>query len=303
MNASVPSLHIQVVLFNTPLPEVDRLVRGVTAAARLARSQAVISSAVLALGDCSPAPLAKENLDAARQSAMGEFDELSYRHFGQNLGSAAGHNALFERCQSDLLFITNPDAYLSPDVFDPLVRCLGQPSVGMAEARQLPLEHPKRYDVVTGDTSWASGACVMMRSETFRELDGYDDDTFFLYCDDVDLSWRTRLAGYRVVHVPRARVFHDKRLSLEAVPETSAAEVYYSAEAALLMAWKYSRPDLVEKWSRDLLASGEAAHSQAVEAFSKRRRNGELPTQLDGDGAVATFVGREYSRSQFFYYD
>jgi len=35
------------------------------------------------------------------------------------------------------------------------------------------------------------------REELFLELQGFDADTFFLYCDDVDLSWRVRLAAIR----------------------------------------------------------------------------------------------------------
>jgi hypothetical protein len=300
---TAPSLQIQVVLFHPAPAELFRVVRGAAAASRTARRAGVLSSVVLALGDCSPAPLDDEVLEAARQLVSGHVDQLSYVHFGQNLGSAAGQNALFEGCASDLVFVTNPDCYFAPDAFAPLVQCLGDPTVGIAEARQLPLEHPKRYDIATGETSWASGACIMLRSTTFRELEGFDADTFFLYCDDVDLSWRTRLAGYRVLHVPRARVFHDKRLSLDSRPEASTAEVYYSAEAALLMAWKYSRPDLVEQWSQDLLATGEPAHARAVTAFTVRRESGALPAPLDPGGTVATFVGREYSKSQFFYYD
>jgi GT2 family glycosyltransferase len=144
---------------------------------------------------------------------------------------------------------------------------------------------------------------MLLRAVTFSELGGFDADTFFLYCDDVDLSWRARLAGYRVVHAPRACVFHDKRLTLEATVEAGEAEIYYSAEAALLMAWKWSRLDLVDAWSKNLLATGQAEGRRAVNEFNQRRADGRLPAQLDSEGAVATFVGQDYSKSRFFYYD
>jgi len=303
MSSVPPSLRVQVVLYEPSSPELARLLRGVAAAARVARRSEIVSSVTLALGDCSAVPLPTEEVERARGLTSGHVDAFSYRHFGENLGSGGGHNALFEECDSDLVFVTNPDTYFAPDLFAPLVACVADPSVGIAEARQLPLEHPKRYDVATGDVSWASGACMLLRASTYRELRGFDADTFFLYCDDVDLSWRARLSGSRVVYVPRARVFHDKRLTRESTVEAGPAERYYSAEAALLMAWKWSRPDLVEAWSRDLLAAGDTDGVRAVTAFTERRTAGRLPTPLDADGAIATFVGRDYSRSQFFYYD
>ncbi len=303
MSPVPPSLRIQVVLYEPAPFEVVRLVRGAAAAGHWARRHNVVSSVALALGDCSSTPLEEDRLADAHQLAEAHVDEFSYRHFGANLGSGGGHNALFTECESDLVFVTNPDTYFAPDAFGPLVQCLADPSVGIAEARQLPLEHPKRYDMSTGDTSWASGACMMVRAEVLRALDGFDAATFFLYCDDVDLSWRVRLAGHRVVHVPRSRVFHDKRLSSQSTVEATEAELFYSAEAALLMAWKWSRPDLVDTWSREMMATGDHWKARAVKAFTMRESAGRLPAQLDADGRVATFVGHDYSRSQFFYYD
>ena len=68
-----------------------------------------------------------------------------------------------------------------------------------------------------------------------------------LFCDDVDFSWRARLAGFRVVHQPAAQFFHDKRLTLDAQMQVGDAEHFYAAEAAMMLAWKYSRPELAEQ--------------------------------------------------------
>ena len=146
------------------------------------------------------------------------------------------------------------------------------PRVGIVEARQIPLEHPKKFDPVDGSTSWASGACMMIRAELLQQIGGFDGDSFFMYCDDVDFSWRARLAGYQVIHQPSARVFHDKRIQVDGRLVVSDAERYYSAEAALLMAWKYSRPDLVALWSEEMLATSESPKVKAVQEFPRPRR-------------------------------
>jgi hypothetical protein len=98
-------------------------------------------------------------------------------------------------------------------------------------------------------------------------------------------------------------VFHDKRLDRDGQVQAGDAEVYYSAEAALMMAWKYSRPDLVDTWSEGLLTTGLPSHTRAVETFRQRQAIGQLPEQLDAEGDVAQFVGYAYARHRFAYDD
>ena len=54
---------------------------------------------------------------------------------------------------------------------------------------------------------WAKAAAIVIRSDVFRKIGGFDED-FFIYYDEVDLCWRIRLLGYKVVTVPTARVYH-----------------------------------------------------------------------------------------------
>ena len=193
--------------------------------------------------------------------------------YDENQGSAKGQNTLFDLRDrnSDYVFVMNPDVYVCPDVFWELLSPFeSSPRVGIVEARQIPLEHPKKFDPVDGSTSWASGACMMIRAELLQQIGGFDGDSFFMYCDDVDFSWRTRLAGYQIIHQPSARVFHDKRIQVDGRLVVSDAERYYSAEAALLMAWKYSRPDLVALWSEEMLATSESQKVKAVKEFRSR---------------------------------
>ena len=52
-----------------------------------------------------------------------------------------------------------------------------------------------------------TGGAVFLRREVLDELGGFDT-RFFMYYEDVDLSWRMRLAGYDIVYEPLARVVH-----------------------------------------------------------------------------------------------
>ena len=54
---------------------------------------------------------------------------------------------------------------------------------------------------------YASGAAVLYRAEALKKV-GLFDERFFMYHEDIDLSWRIRLAGYAVELAPRSFVYH-----------------------------------------------------------------------------------------------
>jgi GT2 family glycosyltransferase len=58
------------------------------------------------------------------------------------------------------------------------------------------------------EVAFASGACLAVPRERWRDLGGFAPE-FFMYCEDVDLSLRVWLAGGRVGVEPAARVDHD----------------------------------------------------------------------------------------------
>ncbi len=51
------------------------------------------------------------------------------------------------------------------------------------------------------------GGGMAVRREVWQALGGFDED-FWMYLDDVDLAFRARLMGWRVVFAPRARLYH-----------------------------------------------------------------------------------------------
>ncbi|MHB8330461.1 MAG: glycosyltransferase family protein [Acidimicrobiales bacterium] len=298
-----PSLRVQTVLYHNSSASLGRFLTAISTASALARREGIVGQAGLAIGDSSATPVLPqpETLDGWLLGAP--FDTVSYTHYGANLGSAGGHNRLFEDLAEDLVLVCNPDTYASPRLVAELLGPLADPTVGVVEARQLPLEHPKGHDPATGDTSWASGSCFVARSEVIAATGGFDPDLFFLYCDDVDFSWRSRLAGWRVVHRPAARVFHDKRLTAEGLVDAGDAEIRYSAEASVLLAWRYSRPDIAERNLRGLEESPDERHRGVATVLRQRQRAMGLPEPLDPDGRVAQFVDGEYAVHRFSYAD
>jgi GT2 family glycosyltransferase len=293
------TLAVQSVLYENTSQDIVRAGLALANSVDWARRDGFVSDWTYNIGDCSPEAVFDEvSLAPIVTAVEAAGGSVSYTIFGKNLGSAAGHNALAATSQSDLMLILNPDAQVAPDTIGVLSnKVFG--AVGIAESRQVPLEHPKDFAQYDGDTSWASTACAMTARAAFDKVSGFDSDTFFLYCDDVDYSWRLRLAGYRVVFEPAAAVFHDKRLTVSGDWPASAAEIYYSAEAAILLAYKYSRGDLVKSILARYREDGSAPLLKAVAEFETRSGEGQLPSQLDPGHQVGQFVKDNYATHRF----
>lgn len=63
-----------------------------------------------------------------------------------------------------------------------------------------------QYDSIA-DVFWATGAALMIRSDDFLSVGGLDG-SFFAHMEEIDLCWRLRSRGRRIVCVPQSVVFH-----------------------------------------------------------------------------------------------
>lgn len=295
------SLQIQTILYNNDKNSLIRSIESISRAVQYSKNSGMIQNAVIRYGDSSKNSLFTEKEVCELNVRFDKIVRIEYNFFNANLGSARGQNTLAESTDAEYLFLINPDILLAYDVFQILLEPFEEKNgnVGITECKQIPVEHPKEFDRKTGQTSWASGACTFIKTDIFREVGKYDADSFFMYCDDVDLSWRVRLAGYKVLYRPAAAVFHDKRFSSTGNWMPSSAEVYYSAEAALIMAYKWSRKDLLDKYIEDFLNADEDSYHKAVEDFKNREKAGQLPVPIDPEHKICEFVQNNYGKMRF----
>ena len=63
-----------------------------------------------------------------------------------------------------------------------------------------------QYDA-PADVFWATGACLMVRSEAYRRMGGLDS-RFFAHMEEIDLCWRMQLEGWKINVVPSSVVYH-----------------------------------------------------------------------------------------------
>lgn len=159
-----------------------------------------------------------------------------------NLGFAGGHNRVMRTHPADHYLLLNSDTVLRADALRHLLDAADtHPSAGLLAPR---LEDPDgtgqiscfrphtpmselirgaasgpvtrflaRYDLPLGLTpdpdaiGWVSFACVLIRHEVIKQLNGLDDN-FFLYYEDAEFCHRATKAGWQIVYVPDARVVH-----------------------------------------------------------------------------------------------
>lgn len=127
-----------------------------------------------------------------------------------NVGFGAGHNLLAAEHGGDAeyLLLLNPDAIPFDDMLLRLVvRAREDPRAALVEAAQFPVEHQKAFDLDTLHTDWCCGTALLVRSCAFAALGGFDE-RLFLYCEDVDLSWRAWVDGWTCLYDPLARCLH-----------------------------------------------------------------------------------------------
>lgn len=163
------------------------------------------------------------------------------RNFGQlkvvfgdmNLGFGAGVNQAVAAAESDweYVWILNPDIVVAPNALSELSNAMQRYQVEIASPLILDAEDNVWFaggdvDVRRGrsthtgigrpptllssgvvETTFVTGAAPLISRAAWDNLNGFRED-LFLYWEDADLSLRAEEAGYRMVVVPQARVWH-----------------------------------------------------------------------------------------------
>lgn len=169
------------------------------------------------------------------------FPDVRVIQTGENLGYAAGNNVGIELADkdSDYIAILNPDTEVDKNWLLELVQAL-EMNHGAGLATSKILLYDKRDSINTcgnyehfagfafcnglnenssiynkqAVTAGVSGCSFLARRTVLEKLGGFDPD-FFMYHEDVDLSWRARRAGYDIIYVPTSIVYHKYQLSLK----------------------------------------------------------------------------------------
>lgn len=155
------------------------------------------------------------------------------------VGFGEAFNFAFKKIKPEKFFILiNPDTYLHNITISELISSFNN-NIAIVEARQLPFSHPKDpscTDIV--ETNWSSGSCTLIDSKFFKSVNGFDPN-YWMYLEDVDLSWKAWIAHYKVIHNPKAIVYHFTGVYFRYHPNSYEIEDFWSMRNFLYISYVY----------------------------------------------------------------
>jgi len=168
------------------------------------------------------------------------YPEVKVIEAGRNLGFGAGNNRGVEHSAGELIVFTNYDVEFDREWLRCLVtRALTSPEIGLVAPKILLYDQPEQMQTCglalqyTGhifsrglrqpstdfdrscELPCVSGCAFLIKKSVLDEVGGFDEtyhhlDSEFFHSsfEDVDLSWRARLAGHKIVYEPSAIMYH-----------------------------------------------------------------------------------------------
>lgn len=168
------------------------------------------------------------------------YPELQCIDLGTNYGFAEGYNQALKAIDAPYFLLLNSDVEVTPGWLEPLVELMERDSsVGAVQPKILAYHDKAKFEYAGAaggwldnlgypfcrgrifsvtetdkgqyddlqEVFWATGAAFLVRSNLFRQLGGFDGD-YFAHSEEIDLCWRIKRAGYKVMARPRSVVYH-----------------------------------------------------------------------------------------------
>jgi len=178
--------------------------------------------------------------DESLSVLQNEFPEVTLLDLKQNYGFALGYNEALKQINADYFVILNSDVEVTEGWLDSPVRLMEedkgiaavQPKIlsynqkthfeyagaagGFIDRYGYPFCRGRIFDEVEADHGqydsvidifWATGACIFVRADLFRKTGGFDA-AFWAHMEEIDLCWRLKNQGYRIVYTPESKVYH-----------------------------------------------------------------------------------------------
>jgi len=157
-----------------------------------------------------------------------------------NYGFAGGYNKVLEQVEADYFVLLNSDVEVTPNWIKPIIDLLesdtliaaAQPKIkwqlnknqfeyagaagGYLDIYAYPFCRGRLFNVYENDKGqyneqkeifWASGAAFFIKSKYWKETGGLDAD-LFAHMEEIDLCWRLKNLGYKIMYCPKAEVYH-----------------------------------------------------------------------------------------------
>lgn len=227
------------------------------------------------------------------------FPNVIISTFDDNYGYCGGNNRAVASASKEILLFLNNDVQTSSNWLDAINDCFTHDeSIGAVQPKLLSYKEPKsfeyagaaggfidkygypfcrgriletvekdngQYDKIS-EIFWASGAAIAIKKDLFVELGGFDED-FEFHMEEIDLCWRAKRLGYKIIYTPDSIVYH---LGGGSLTMGSPRKVYYNFRNNLFMLWKnYSISELINRFPIRLFLDVIAAYKSLLSGNPK----------------------------------
>lgn len=205
--------------------------------------------------------------DSSRDVLRKEFPSVRVIELDRNYGFAEGYNRALAETDSTYTVLLNSDVEVTAGWLLPLLDYMdNHPSVAAVQPKILSDTDRKRFEHagaaggyldalgypfcrgrivgytaedrgqydMPADVLWTSGACMCVRTDIYRRVGGLDA-AFFAHMEEIDFCWRLNCRGYRLVCLPKSKVYH---LGGGALNYESPRKTYLNFRNNLLMLYK-----------------------------------------------------------------
>lgn len=155
---------------------------------------------------------------------------------------------------------------------------------GTSDSRGVWTEYAPPYDEETY-VFGGCGAAVAYRREMLEDI-GLFEEAFFMYCEDVDLSWRAQLAGWKCVYVPEAVLYHHHGAS-----SGGAFASYHVGRNSLWVIARNYPWCLLKKYWKSIVSAQWAIARDALRAWRGAEARARLWGQLVGLVSFIRWLG------------
>lgn len=205
--------------------------------------------------------------DGSLEAVRRDFPTVEVVALGENRRFAGGNNEGVRRALADgadAIMLVNNDTEADPGLFEHLLAALEAdpgagaaaplipfaaprdriwyaggycvPALGLAAHRGLRATERGQYRAIE-TTGYLTGCCLLARRDAWEKV-GLLDERYFIYAEDADWSLRARAAGYRLLFVPQARLWHKVSAASGAA---SPWKIYQRLRANLTLFARHAR--------------------------------------------------------------
>ena len=190
-----------------------------------------------------------------------------------NGGFAKGYNDALKNLNEDLLILLNNDIEVTQNWLQPIINefnhdsslVAAQPKIldfknknyfeyagaggGFIDQFGYPFCRGRIFNSIERDKGqyndikkifWATGACLIIKNNEFKKLNGFDEK-FFAHQEEIDLCWRIQNLGYHVKYHYKSRVYHLNAGTLKA---SDSNKTYYNFRNQLYTLTKNCKENL-----------------------------------------------------------